>query len=166
MATVTSVLHLPSSAEDTFQLHADVRNMPRITPPPGARVLHAPTPTRAGDIQVIALGPRWASVRWVAHVVAFDPPRLMVDVQRRGPFRSFRHMHVVLPEEGGSVLVDMVEFRFFPGALGAVLDSLFVAPALRLMFAGRHRRTRALLASGSRDRELGAGASPGVGRSS
>lgn len=146
MPAITSATKLAVPAERTFALHADVRNMPKLTPPPGARVLRAPTPTREGDVQVIELGPRWAAIRWVAHVTHFEPPRLMVDQQRRGPFRRFRHAHVVIPDGAHSVLVDHVDFRLFGGPLGPLLDRLLVAPALRIMFAERHRRTRRLLA--------------------
>lgn len=150
MAFVTSALRLPVSADETFAFHADVRNLPRLTPPPGARLLTAPAPTRAGDVQVIEIGPRVFPVRWVAHIVAFEPPRLMIDEQRRGPFKTFRHAHIVIPDGDGSVLVDAVEFQFFDGPGGALLDQLLVAPLLRLLFAARRRRTRALLAAPKR----------------
>jgi ligand-binding SRPBCC domain-containing protein len=154
MPTVTAAVHLPVPAERAFALHADVRNLPRLSPP-GVRVLCAHTPTHQGDVQVLALGPRAAAVRWVAWVERFEPPRLMVDVQRSGPFRRFRHTHLIVPDGEECVLVDVVEFRFFPGRLGAVLDGLLVSPVLRLLFAARHRRTVALLrrapVAGARD---------------
>ena len=142
-AVVTSV-QLRASAEQVFAFHADVRNLPRLTPSP-LRVLHAPVPTRAGDLQVLELGPAPLRRRWHARVVRFDPPRSMVDVQERGPFRLWRHTHAVIPEPGGARLVDAVEFRLLSGPLGPLLDALVVAPLLRLLFAERHRRTRRYL---------------------
>lgn len=144
MPTVAAAIRLPVPAERAFALHADVRNLPRLSPP-GVRVLHARTPTRQGDVQVFALGPRMAARRWVAWVERFEPPWLMVDVQRSGPFRRFRHTHLIAPDGEACMLVDVVEFRLFPGRFGAVLDALLVAPALRLLFGHRHRRTLALL---------------------
>jgi ligand-binding SRPBCC domain-containing protein len=144
MPTIAATVRLPVTAERAFAFHADVRNLPRLSPP-GVRVLCARTPTRAGDVQVVALGPRLAAMRWVAWVETFEPPRLMVDVQRSGPFRRFRHAHIIVPDGAASVLADVVEFRFFPGKLGIVLDHLLMSPALRLLFAFRHRRTLALL---------------------
>ena len=156
MPALTFVLRLPVSDTATFALHADVRNLPRLTPPPRVRVHKALIPTRAGDVQVIDLGPRWAALRWEARIVAFEPPRLLIDEQHRGPFKRFRHAHIVLPDGEGSVLVDLVEFKFFGGPLGPLLDTLLLAPVIRIHFAGRHRRTRAMLAGAGRreDRPL------------
>jgi ligand-binding SRPBCC domain-containing protein len=144
MPTVTATVRLPVPAERAFALHADVRNLPRLSPP-GVRVLRALTPTHQGDVQVLALGPRAAALRWVAWVERFEPPWLLVDVQRSGPFRRFRHAHVIVPDGGECLLVDVVEYRFFPGRLGVVLDRLLVSPVLRLLFTVRHRRTVDLL---------------------
>ena len=146
MPTVTAAVRLPVGCERAFALHTDVRNLPLLSPP-GVRVLRARVPTRQGDAQVLALGPRPAAIRWVAWVETLEPPRLMVDVQRSGPFRRFRHARVIVPDGEQCVLVDVVEFRFFPGRAGAVLDGLLVSPTLRLLFAIRHRRTLALLRS-------------------
>ena len=145
MPLLTTAVVLPRSPEDVFAFHADVRNLPRLMPPPGARVVRAAVPTVAGDVQEIALGPRRLGVRWQARIEVFDPPRLVVDEQVRGPFRRFRHHHAVLPHDAGTLLVDVVDFRFFPGAIGAALDQLVVKPVLRALFAYRHKRTRALL---------------------
>lgn len=145
MPIVAAATRLPVSAERAFALHMDVRYLPRLTPPPGIRVLRASSPTRVGDVQVLAVGPRWVRVRWVAVIEACEPPRLLIDRQLRGSFRYFRHAHVVAPDGDACLLVDAVDFRLVPGWLGSVLDVLLVAPALRLLFAERHRRTRALL---------------------
>lgn len=145
MPLVTSATHLPAPASAAFALHADVRNLPRLMPPGMVRILHAPTPTRQGDVQVLAAGPGPFARRWVAHIERFQPPHLIADTQRRGPFRHFRHTHLILPDGEGCLLVDVVDLRFFPGPLGSLLDRILVAPALRAMFAYRHRRTRALL---------------------
>jgi ligand-binding SRPBCC domain-containing protein len=145
MPIVTAATRLPVSAERAFALHTDVRNLPKLTPPPGMRVVRASVPTSAGDVQVLSLGPCWAAVRWVAAIEVCEPPRLLIDSQRRGPFRRFRHAHVVIPNGDGCVLIDAVDFQLFPARVGWVLDVLLIAPALRLLFAERHRRTRALL---------------------
>ncbi len=148
MPMFTTAVRLAVPVERLFALHADVRNLPRLMPPPAPRVLRAASPTREGDTQVLAFGPDWLRLRWVAQVVRMEPQRMMVDVQRRGPFRRFWHAHLTVPAgPDGSVLVDVIDFRFFPSPAGALLDRVLVTPVLRLVFAARHRRTAALLAS-------------------
>ncbi|HVG39700.1 MAG TPA: SRPBCC family protein, partial [Pyrinomonadaceae bacterium] len=37
-------------------------------------------------------------VRWVAEHTIYDPPRLFEDVQLSGPFKSWRHRHIIEPQ--------------------------------------------------------------------
>lgn len=143
-ATVTAVQHLPLDADVVFDFHANVYNLPKLTPGP-ARILHASVPTRAGDLQVIEFGIGPLAIRWHARIRRFDPPRTVVDEQERGPFRFWRHTHGVVQAVDGVFLVDVVQFSLLPGPLGPLLDRLLVSPVLRLLFAERHRRTRRLL---------------------
>jgi ligand-binding SRPBCC domain-containing protein len=145
--TVVSRVRLGADPDAVFAFHADVRNLPRLTPGP-MRVVQAAVPTREGDVQVIEIGAGPWRRRWHARVERFEPPALIVDRQERGPFRLWRHAHAVRPVAGGALLVDAVQFRFLPGATGRLLDALVVAPALRLLFAVRHRRTRRSLERG------------------
>jgi hypothetical protein len=144
------MLRLPLAAEQVFRFHADVNNLPRLTPGP-ARILQAAVPSSEGDLQLIEFGRRPLAMRWAARIVRFDPPRTVIDVQERGPFRLWRHTHSVRPDGAGSVLVDRVDFRFFPGTIGRHADTLLLRPILRLLFSERHRRSRALLAREMRD---------------
>jgi ligand-binding SRPBCC domain-containing protein len=141
---VTRSVRLNASPRRVFEFHADVRNLPRLTPGP-ARIVRASIPSRVGDVQVIEIGVRPFAARWRARIVRFDPPRVVVDVQAQGPFRYWRHTHTVRPEGAGARLVDRVEFRLLPGRLGRLVDTLVVAPALKLLFVERHRRTRRYL---------------------
>lgn len=141
---VTSAARFAAPPEQVFAFHADVRNLPRLTPGP-ARILSAPVPTRGGDLQVIELGVPPFALQWHARVTRFEPPHTLADEQARGPFRHWRHIHAVVPVRGGSLLVDTVEFALLPGRLGRLLDRLVVGAVLRLLFVERHRRTRRLL---------------------
>lgn len=145
---VMAAMRLRAPAELVFAFHADVRNLPRLTPGP-ARIVSASVPTRQGDVQVIEFGRAPLSVRWQARIERYQPPVLVVDVQERGPFRFWRHTHLVRANGRGSVLIDRVEFRLVPGRLGRLIDALLVAPALRTLFALRHARTRRIFAAGA-----------------
>ncbi|MGE3597064.1 MAG: SRPBCC family protein [Dehalococcoidia bacterium] len=139
-------MSLPTTPTAVFDFHMDVRNLPRLTPV-RARIVSAPRPTREGDLQVIEIGVWPLAVRWHARITTVEPPLRLVDVQERGPFRYWRHTHAVIADGVGAVLVDIVEFRFFPGWFGRPIDATIVAAGMRLMFMNRHRRTRRLLVS-------------------
>jgi ligand-binding SRPBCC domain-containing protein len=142
--TVTATTRLNVGPTQVFAFHADARNLPRLMLGP-VRLLRAPVPSRPGDLQIIRLGVPPLSLEWHARIEEVVPPIRLTDVQERGPFRRWRHAHLVVPAAGGAVLMDVVRFRLLPGRWGRLLDRTLVATALRLLFAERHRRTRRIL---------------------
>ncbi len=133
-----------AAPERVFAFHELPDALARLTPPwERARVVRAAESLRAGSRAVIetrlfGLAP----LRWVAEHTAYDPPRSFEDVQVSGPFKSWRHRHVVEPREGGAVLRDEIDFEPPLGALGRLVAPYAVLPRLRRMFDYRHRVTR------------------------
>lgn len=145
---LTVALRLRASAEAVVAFHSDIRNLPRITPG-RARILRATVPSRPGDLQIIELGVWPLTMRLHARILDVTASRI-VDVLEGGPFAFFRQSRRIVPVPTGAILIDTVEFRFREGRLGTLFDVIAVRPVLHLLFAERHRRTRALLEGGSR----------------
>lgn len=80
--------------------------------------------------------------RWIAEHTKYEPPRMFEDVQISGPFKSWRHRHIVLPHEEGAILRDEIEFEPPLGILGAPFVPLLVMPRLEKMFDYRHKITK------------------------
>lgn len=80
--------------------------------------------------------------RWVAGHTAYDPPRMFEDTQISGPFKSWRHRHIVLPHEEGALLRDEIEFEPPLGFLGKLAAPFAILPKLEKMFEYRHQVTR------------------------
>ncbi len=81
--------------------------------------------------------------RWIAEHTKFEPPRMFEDVQISGPFRIWRHRHIILPHaDGGAVLKDEIEFEPPLGFIGTSLAPFLVEPKLEKMFNYRHAVTR------------------------
>lgn len=80
--------------------------------------------------------------RWVAEHTAYDPPRMFEDVQISGPFRSWRHRHIVEPHPDGAILKDEIEYypplRFF----GPLAAPIAITPRLEKLFTYRHKVTK------------------------
>ncbi len=137
-----SVISAPP--ERVFAFHELPDALSRLTPPwEPTRVLRAAPDLSVGSVAVVetrlfGLVP----VQWVARHTAYDPPRMFEDVQVEGPFRAWRHRHIVEPHEKGSVLRDEVDFETPLGVLGRVAAPLLVEPRLRRLFEYRHRVTR------------------------
>jgi hypothetical protein len=133
-----------ATPERVFAFHERPDALVRLTPPwEATRVVEAAPDLYVGSVAVVEtriLG--LVPVRWVARHTAYDPPRMFEDVQVKGPFKSWRHRHLIEPHEKGSVLRDEVEFETPLGLLGRLAAPVFVEPRLRRLFDYRHRVTR------------------------
>lgn len=146
-----SVVRAPP--ERVFAFHELPDALQRLTPPwERARVVSAAPDLLPGSVAVVetsVLGP--FRVRWVARHTLYDPPRVFEDVQERGPFRLWRHRHVVEPHAEGATLRDEVEYEPPLGALGRLAAPLIIEPRLRRLFDYRHSVTREWCERAARD---------------
>ena len=127
-----------------FAFHELPDALVRLTPPwESARVIQSAPDLRVGATAIVEtriLG--LFRVRWVARHTIYDPPRMFEDVQVSGPFRRWRHRHLVEPHERGAVLRDEVEYMPPLGFIGRLFTPLLIAPRLRRLFDYRHQVTR------------------------
>jgi ligand-binding SRPBCC domain-containing protein len=130
--------------ERVFAFHELPDALKRLTPPwESARVIQPAPDLRAGSIAIIET--RILGIfpsRWVAKHTLYDPPRMFEDVQVSGPFRLWRHRHIVSPHERGAVLRDEIEFAPPLRLIGRLAAPLLILPRLRRLFDYRHRVTR------------------------
>lgn len=87
--------------------------------------------------------------RWVARHTAYDPPRMFEDVQVSGPFRFWRHRHLITPHADGALLRDEIEYEPPFGFVGQLVEPLLITPRLKKLFDYRHATTRAWCEKGS-----------------
>ena len=80
--------------------------------------------------------------RWVAEHTAYDPPHMFEDVQVSGPFRRWRHRHLIRSHADGALLRDEIEYEPPLGFLGRLAAPLVITPRLQRVFDYRHRVTR------------------------
>lgn len=142
-----------ATPERVFAFHELPDALARLTPPwERVRVARAAPSLRPGEVAVVeARLFGLFKVRWVAEHTLYDPPRMFEDVQREGPFRSWRHKHFVEPDDKGARLRDEIEFEPPLGAVGRAGARFVVLPRLRRMFRYRHRVTREWCEGAARD---------------
>jgi ligand-binding SRPBCC domain-containing protein len=81
-------------------------------------------------------------VRWVAEHTLYEPPRMFEDVQISGPFKAWRHRHIVEPHESGAILRDEIEFEPPLSIIGRAVAPTIILSKIEKMFAHRHEVTR------------------------
>ncbi|MEP6635828.1 MAG: SRPBCC family protein [Acidobacteriota bacterium] len=133
-----------ASAERVFAFHEQDGVLELLLPPwETARVIQSAKISEVGAqaiIETTILGP--FSIQWVAEHTRYDPPRMFEDVQVKGPFRSWRHRHIVEARADGAVLRDEIDYEPPLGFLGGLFAPLLVERRLNKLFNFRHRVTR------------------------
>lgn len=133
-----------AAPERVFAFHELPDALERLLPPwETARVLVPPKSLEVGArtlIETKLFG--LYRIRWEALHTAYDPPRVFEDIQTSGPFKSWRHRHIVEPHELGARLLDDIEYEPPFGPLGRRLAPLLVERRLRRLFDYRHEVTR------------------------
>jgi ligand-binding SRPBCC domain-containing protein len=109
--------------EETFAFFADPANLEALTPTwLNFRILTPqPIPMRVGteiDYRIVLYG---MPIPWKTRIDAWEPGVRFVDRQLLGPYRWWQHEHRFEPADGGTCVIDHVEYlpraRWVSGAL-------------------------------------------------
>ena len=134
---------IKASPERVFAFHEQANVLSLLIPPwESARVIQSARISDVGSQAIIEtklLGP--LTVRWVAQHTVYDPPNFFEDVQLKGPFRSWRHRHIIKPHAAGAILHDEIDYEPPLGFLGRAFAPLFIQKRLEKLFAYRHQVT-------------------------
>jgi ligand-binding SRPBCC domain-containing protein len=130
---------LPRPLAEVFPFFADARNLERLTPGWLRFTVLTPEPITMAVGTTIDYRLSWRGIplRWQSEIAAWDPPHRFVDRQLRGPYRLWRHEHRFAVKDGGTNVIDEVEYAV-PG--GALVHRLGVGRDIGRIFD--HRRAR------------------------
>jgi hypothetical protein len=140
-------LVVPRPRPEVWTFFADPRNLEAITPDFLRFRLETPTPlaTEAGALIDYRLSLGGVPFRWRTRIEEVVPGAAFVDVQLRGPYRLWRHLHTFADVPGGTRVGDRVEYELPLGPLGTIAHAAFVRATLARIFDHRAERVRALL---------------------
>ena len=139
--TFTKRSHIPASAEAVYRWHAEPGALERLTPP-GERLRIV---SRTGGIEDGArvsfrVGP--LGLLWVAEHRDNIPGRQFRDVQVRGPFRRWEHVHRFLADgTEACFLLDEITYELPFGWLGQLVVGKYIQRKIERLFEWRHRVT-------------------------
>ena len=127
-----------------FAFHEQPNVLTLLSPPwESARVVQSAKISEVGTQSIVEtriLGP--IKSRWVAEHTVYDPPHVFEDVQLKGPFRTWRHRHIVEPASDGAVLRDEIDYEPPLGFLGRLVAPFLIQKRLQKLFDYRHEVTR------------------------
>ena len=141
---LTQKTKVDAPIEEIFRFFSEPQNLGVMTPTSMQfRMVGAmPAQMRRGvriDYQV-RLGPM--PLDWRTYIEAWEPPRLFADSQESGPYSCWWHEHHFEADGDRTRMEDRVYYCPPLGPFGVVANALFVAPALRNIFAYRTQAMR------------------------
>lgn len=132
---------LPRPRDEVFAFFADAGNLDAITPPwLNFRILTPlPIEMRPGALIDYRLRVRGVPVFWRTEIAEWTPPFRFVDRQVKGPYRHWVHTHRFEERDGGTWILDRVEYAVPGWFLAPAIHRLMVRPDLEKIFAHRKR---------------------------
>jgi len=142
--TFVATTRIPASAEDVFDWHEAPGAFERLTPSwERVRVLQHEGGIRDGARVSLLVGPPPFALRWDLEHRDYQHGVSFTDLQLRGPFRYWRHVHRMVPQGSHAcVLEDTIEYELPLGAIGWLFGRRLVQRKLKRLFAFRHAVTR------------------------
>ena len=134
-------LWLPRARPEVFEFFANPQNLERITPSFLSFHVLTPTPVdmRRGTLIDYRVGMRGLPMRWRSEITTWDPPVRFADVQVRGPYKQWEHVHGFEERDGGTLVVDTVRYVLRgPGFVARAINRVLVVPDLTRIFTFRH----------------------------
>jgi ligand-binding SRPBCC domain-containing protein len=82
---------------------------------------------------------RWFAIKihWHTKIAEYRRPELFTDVQVKGPYVMWRHLHTFKPVHEGTLIRDAVTYRIPFGHIGKIFHQLFIKKQLRDIFSYR-----------------------------
>ena len=168
---VQFVQWLPVSVEKAFLFFANPNNLPRIMPPASGTELvelrlalppNAPADQPAfpnldslagiGSEIVTSFRPipfLRLRAQWIALITEFEWNHHFADIQKKGPFKQFRHRHEFSRETinraNGTTIRDVIEYDPGFSVLGNLASKAFIAPSIKQTFEYRQRMLEKLV---------------------
>lgn len=153
MYTFHSEQSLPAERSEVFPFFSNPANLKRITPDYLSFQLETEEPIdmREGQVLSYTLSLHGIPLSWTSRVEVWEPPERFVDVQVKGPYRSWRHEHVFHETNGGTKVIDNVEYDVPGWIFSPLIHWLFVRGDVEDIFRYRQDKMEELFGTSSGD---------------
>jgi ligand-binding SRPBCC domain-containing protein len=82
---------------------------------------------------------RWLGLRfnWHSRIIEYNPPDSFIDIQVKGPYKHWRHIHTFEKIPEGTMMRDEIIYEIPLGPMGALLHKLVIRRQLEEIFKFR-----------------------------
>jgi len=134
---------IPCPADELFRWHEQPDAFSKLIPPgEPVKLLHHDGHIRNGARAVVLAGLWPVRFRWELEHSGYISGEQFCDVQIKGPFKSWRHVHrMIAIGPHSSMLADHITFEMPFGFIGQAIGKLIILPKLKRLFEYRHQVT-------------------------
>ena len=135
---------IKATPERVFAFHEQADAFERLMPPwEDAKIIQKADISVIGSQAIVELKVLGIfRERWVAEHTAYDPPHFFEDTQISGPFKNWRHRHIIEQHTDGAILRDEIEYQPPFGVLGEIAMKYAMISKIEKMFDYRHEVTK------------------------
>ena len=139
--TLRSEQFVARPLEEVFRFFSDAGNLQRITPAYLDFQILTPRPIEIRPGTLLDYRLKWHGfpIRWRTRILEWNPPHSFVDLQLKGPYRLWRHTHTFHAGNGGTRMVDTVDYALPLGLLGELAHTLKVRKDVEGIFEYRRQ---------------------------
>jgi ligand-binding SRPBCC domain-containing protein len=138
---LTDHFSVPSDIGKTWAFFSTAENLPKITPAWMKFTITTRGPIVIENDTLLDYTIRWAGIpiKWRTRIIAWEPRRMFIDLQVRGPYALWHHQHSFepKPDGGGVICRDRVIYKLPGGPIGSLAHALIVKRQLRDIFRFR-----------------------------
>lgn len=137
---------LPVSAEKLMIFFSVPENLARITPESMEfKVVSSTTrPIEEGTVLEYRVKKFGSYRKWKSYIREWKPGDYFVDVQQEGPFKHWEHKHILKPIEGGTEVIDELQYEVPFGIFGKIGHSLLLRNDIIKSFNYRKKKMEEL----------------------
>lgn len=146
MPVFESTVEVTCSPDRAFEFLARPANLLLVTPPDvSMKIVEAPERLALGSKITVQVSKFGLPQKITNEVTAFEEGVVFTDVQVSGPFKKFEHTHRVEPADGGTRIIDRIEYEAPGGLVGLLLTNKKIHEYLDTLDAFRAGRFKELL---------------------
>lgn len=127
-----------ASVADVWAFFSSPHNLEKITPPyMGFLIVDCPDVTEIYNGMQIRYKVRPIAnipLTWVTLISSVEQGRMFADVQLKGPYKFWEHIHTFEPVNGGVLMKDHIRYKMPFGILGRIVNRLKVQGDLERIF--------------------------------
>lgn len=148
---------LPAALDEVFGFFSKAENLQRITPDSLQFKILTPGPLQMREGLLIDYRIKINGIpqRWRTRIARWDPPHAFIDEQLKGPYNKWVHLHQFRPVEGGTEMLDQVDYQLPLQPLGRLVHPI-IKRQLRTIFNHRAKVIHGYVCPG-REQEVSLG---------